>query len=190
MKIFISCGHNNAFIAWYSRYRDQGATNTSFGNTMTEYQFSKKIAGEIQRKFPAEEWTQYVFVPEWLNLQARIAWINKNAVDGDMCIELHMDSASPQAEWCSTWYMSGSKWAEDKARIFQQEYTRVTWVRWRWVHGDLSNRLGRLAFVRDTKCLAYLLEMGFISNSGDRDKVWTKAAEGIAKWLALITPLK
>lgn len=54
MKIFISCGHNNAFIHWYSKYRDQGATNTSFGNTMTEFQFSKKLSGEIQKKFPAE----------------------------------------------------------------------------------------------------------------------------------------
>lgn len=190
MKIFISCGHNNAFIAWYSRYRDQGATNTSFGNTMTEFQFSKKLSGEILKKYPAENWTQYVFVPEGLNLQARIAWINKNAVDGDMCIELHMDSASPQAEGCSTWFMTGSKWAEDKARLFQQEYTRVTGLKGRWVHGDTTNRLGRLAFVRDTKCLAFLLEMGFISNTGDRDKVWTKWAEGITLALATITPLK
>ena len=190
MQIFISCGHNNAKNYIWSTARDQGASATSFGNTMTEYQFSKKISAEIARKFPAENWTKYVFVPEWLNLSQRIAYINKNAVDGDMCIELHLDSANPLAEGCTTYFMTGSKYAEDKARLFQQEYTRITGVKGRWVKGDTTNRWGRLGFVRDTKCLSFLLEMGFISNAADRDKVWVKAAEGIALGLGLITPLK
>lgn len=78
------------------------------------------------KKFPPEKGTIYVPVPYKLNLQDRIKWINKNCADGDMCMEFHMDSASPQAEGCSTWYMTESSWAEGKARVFQKEYTRVT----------------------------------------------------------------
>ncbi len=190
MKIFISCWHNNARNSTLSLYKDQGATATINGVLNTEYQYSRKISSEIVKKFPAENGTSYVIVPEGLNLSQRVAYINKNAVDGDMCIEIHMDSAAPQAEGCTTYFMTWSKYAEDKARTFQQEYTRATGIKGRWVKWDTTNRWGRLWFVRDTKCLAFLLEMGFISNEWDRNKVWTKAAEWIASWLALITPLK
>lgn len=122
-----------------------------------------------------------VWVPEGLNLQDRIAWINKRSTPQDIAIELHMDSAIPQAEGCSTWYLTESEYAKGKARDFQMLYTNITGIKGRGVHGDMSNRLGRLAFVRDTKPMAFLLEMGFISNPGDRTKVWNKAAAGIAQ---------
>lgn len=37
---------------------------------------------------------QYIIqiLPEGLNLQDRIKYINKRAVDGDICIELHMNA--------------------------------------------------------------------------------------------------
>lgn len=186
MKIFISCGHNNArnLRSWF--LKDQWAS--SGGNT--EYQITRKICNEIQKKFKPEIGTEFVYVPEWLQLVDRVAWINNRAIDGDMCIELHLDSATPQAEGCTTYFMTGSKYAEDKARIFQQEYTRVTGIKGRWVKGDTTNRWGRLWFVRDTKVLAFLLEMGFITNNADKDKVWVKGAEALVSWLALITPLK
>jgi len=185
MKIFISCGHNNAKQYAWSLYRDQGAS--SGGNT--EYQITRKIANEL-KKFPSEHGTELVYVPEWLNLSQRVAFINKYAVDGDMCIELHLDSATPQAEGCTTYFMTGSRYAEDKARLFQQEYTRITGIKGRWVKGDTTNRWGRLGFVRDTKCLALLLEMGFITNTADKDKVLVKGAEALVSGLSLITPLK
>jgi len=178
-KIYISCGHNNARNSIVSLVRDQWASVMKEGILHSEFRYAKKICSEIV-------WDKYVFVPEGLNLNQRIKWINDRVVDGDMCIELHMDAASAQAEWCSTWYMSGSNYAKDRATTFQREYTRITGIKWRWVKWDLENRWGRLAFVRDTKCPAFLLEMGFITNDGDRDKVWKKAAQGIIFGLDLI----
>ena len=181
MQIFLSLGHNNArnFINDHGKvrlsvYKDQWAVS----DDDTEFKYSDKIAKEI-RKLWNIKWVKLVIVPEWLNLQDRIKYINSNSFNEDIAIELHMDSATPAAAWCSTWYISASKYAEDKAKVFQMEYTKITWLKWRWVHGDLSNRLGRLAFVRDTRPLAFLLEMGFISNENDRNLVWTKAASGI-----------
>lgn len=184
--IYISVWHNDARNNWFSQ-KDQWAQCTSFGVTSTEFQYWKRIVAEIHKL------GKYEFVPYWLNLTQRIKWINDRCVDGDMCIELHMDSYSYK-EWmaynpegCSTWFMSESKYAEDLAKVFQQEYTRVTGIKWRGVKGDKTNRLWRLAFVRDTKCLAFLLEMGFISNSYDRDKVWLHGAEWIDSGLELIS---
>lgn len=181
MQVFLSLGHNNA-RNWIndhgkfrlSFYKDQGTVSWDD----TEFKYSQKIANEIKKMWNIPN-VDLEIVPEGLNLQDRIKYINENSFNKDFCIELHMDSAKPTAAWCSTWYISASDYAEGKAKVFQMEYTRVTGIKWRWVHGDLSNRLGRLAFVRDTRPLAFLLEMGFISNEGDRNLVWTKAASGI-----------
>ena len=59
------------------------------------------------------------------------------------------------------------------------EYTRVTGIRGRGVHGDKENRWGRLGFVRDTKPLALLFEMGFISNKADVDRVVKMGTEAV-----------
>lgn len=104
MKIFISCGHNNA-RNWFkdehgkwrlSIYRDRGAV----GDVFTEYDITRKIADRLKKVYyePNENVT-LVFVPEGLNLADRIKWINQKSVDGDMCIELHLDSfTKPTAE--------------------------------------------------------------------------------------------
>ena len=121
--------------------------------------------------------TRFIKVPEWLTLTQRIAWINKNCIDWDITVEFHLDSWWT-ATWCSTWYMSWSDFAKKKAEKFQMEYTKQTWLIGRWVHGDLTNRLKRLAFVRDTRPMALLVELGFISNTKDLKVImdkWVKA---------------
>jgi len=67
-----------------------------------------------------------VVVPEGLNLKQRVKWINALAKNGDVAIELHMDSAASIASGCMTFYYGGSAYAMWKAREFQMEYTKVT----------------------------------------------------------------
>lgn len=131
MQVFLSLGHNNAFNfindhgkVRLSIYRDQGAVS----GDDTEFKYSQKIANEIKKlwNIPGVE---LKIVPEGLNLQDRIKYINANSFNKDICIELHMDSASPSALGCSTWYISASDYAEGKAKVFQMEYTRVTGIK-------------------------------------------------------------
>lgn len=187
MKIYISCGHNLGKNSIFSP-RDQGAmTKWPDGTLITEYTYARKIAREIGKmKLPNVE---FVLVPEGMNLNQRIKWINERSVDGDACIELHMDSfTKPEANGSTLFYMGGSDYAKDKGEVFQNEYIRATGLKNRWVIADTANRHGRLWFVRDTKCLAYLLEMGFLTNESDRNTVWLKSAWAIILGISLIFP--
>ena len=60
--------------------------------------------------------------------------------------------------------MAGSSYAKNEGIKFLKEYTNVTGLTSRHVNPDTSDRLGRLGFVRDTKPLALLIELGFITN--------------------------
>lgn len=136
------------------------------------------IVDEVISKYKGD--LALVRVPDGLNLTQRISWINKMAVDGDICIEFHLDASSGAGvEGCSTWYYTGSDYAMKKAREWQMEYTRVTGIRGRGVHGDTTNRLGRLAFVRDTKPLSLLFELGFITSKADLERVRSKGVEAV-----------
>lgn len=124
-----------------------------------------------------------VLVPTDLGITARAKWINARCKDGDVVIELHMDSGPTSAEGCTTFFHAGSSYAENKAKEFQMEYTRVTGLKGRGVKPDTATRHGRLGIVRETKPLALLLEMGFLTNEKpngydcDRDAVWVRAAD-------------
>lgn len=83
--LFLSIGHNLGQNYLFGP-KDQGAV----GNGTTEFKEAKKVVdaivsigipGVIIRK-----------VPEGLNLKQRIAWINKMSVDGDVCLEFHLDA--------------------------------------------------------------------------------------------------
>lgn len=171
--IFLSVGHNRGRrLPWTSP--DEGA----IGCGTSEYKISRMIVDEIISRYKGD--LAIVRVPDGLNLVQRIAFINKNAVDGDICIEFHLDaSGDPSVEGCSTWYYTGSDYAMKKARDFQIEYTRVTGIKGRGVHGDTTNRLGRLGFIRDTKPVALLFEQGFITSQADVDRVRDKGVEAI-----------
>lgn len=179
--IFLSCGHNLGKNTPFSIYRDSGAT----GNGTTEYAEVKKVVAKVATSgIPG---VRFVIVPEGLNLSQRIAYINKNSVDGDVCLEFHLDAGPATARGTSTWYMTGSKYAADKGKLFLAEYTNVTGLPSRHVRPDIENRLKRLAFVQDTKPLALLLELGFVTNSQDlgiiREKGAYATVSGIRKML-------
>lgn len=177
--IFLSIGHNKGKrLPWTTP--DQGAV----GNGTTEFLVSKMIVDGVISAYKGQD--QLIKVPEGLNLNQRVAFINKNAVDGDICIEFHLDSASETASGCSTWYYTGADYAMNKARNFQMEYTRVNGMKGRGVHGDTTNRLGRLGFIRDTKPVALLFEMGFISNKTDLDLIRAKGVESVVSALSKI----
>jgi len=163
--IYLSIWHNNAGLIWKDKWASWNLT--------TEFDVVKPIVDALVKID-----NRFVKVPEWLTLTQRIKWINKNCLDGDYTVEFHLDSWWT-ATWCSTWYMSWSDFAKKKAEKFQMEYTKQTWLIGRWVHGDLTNRLKRLAFVRDTRPLALLVELGFISNTKDLKIIKEKWVQAI-----------
>lgn len=187
-NIFISCGHNNARNLvknengqWVlGRYKDQGAVNP-LNKEDTEYKFVRKVASSLNALWGPID-GKLLFVPEGLNLDQRISWINTRAVDGDICIELHMNSGG--WTWVEVLAHGGSRYALNKAAELSSIMASSMGIRNRWAKSDSGTRFGSLGFIRKTKPLAFLIELGFIDNATDRDRVWMKwgASLKLALW--------
>lgn len=115
-------------------------------------------------------------------LKQRTQWINNNKVE--MVIELHLDSA-PGASGCTLFYYDGFNQVRDAGKPLLETYSQYSRIKSRGMKPDSSTRHGRLGIIRDTKPLAYLLELGFIQNDIEtvRQKSAIALAQGILKYL-------
>jgi len=122
-----------------------------------------------------------VKVPEGLNLDERITWINKNLAKYPeaFAMEFHMDSATPAATGATVFYNDANTYTQNEGKQFLAEYTRITGLKSRHVLSDTISRHGQLGFVSQVKCASLLIEMGFISNKNDLATVRQKGADAI-----------
>lgn len=160
---------------WHDFAPDQWAT--AFGTT--EAKETKKIIDAIiLRGIP---WVKLVKVPEWLTLPYRTSWINAHFPDYSepFAVELHLDAWPASAQGASAWFCAGNTYTQNEATQFLQKYTQITGEPSRHVNPDTSDRLGRLGFVRDTKCASLLIELGFITNQSELNTIRTKAVDWI-----------
>jgi N-acetylmuramoyl-L-alanine amidase len=109
----------------------------------------------------------FVKIPEGLDITGRCNWVKerRNLLSGIM--EFHLDSASPAAAGCTTFFVDGNEWAAGMARKFQMAYTNATGLKGRGIKPDTSTRFGRLGAIRDVPVFALLVELGFISSASD-----------------------
>lgn len=181
MKIFISLGHNNARNIRNIILRDQGASSGYF----TEYGITKEIARLLPKRYIWEKWIhELVFLPEWLSLVDRIKKINSLANPWDVCIELHMNSG--WGTWCEVFYLDGFKEWKKTAWEISKALSTVLNIKDRWAKPDTATRFWQLGFIRNTKPVAYLIELGFIDNGYDRNQVIQYGATALAKALQQI----
>jgi len=186
-NIFISCGHNNA-RNWIKDengkwvlglYKDQWSVNP-LDKEQTEYRWVSRVAYSLQKLVnTTNPQNNYLFVPAWLNLDSRIKWINARSKADDICIELHMNS------WGGTglevFAHAGSVYAMEKAATISAGLSSSIGIKNRWAKVDTSTRHGKngLGFIRETKPLAFLIELGFIDNEIDWNAVWVKWASSL-----------
>ncbi len=164
MALIISCGH--------------GGESGAVANFTTEHAEVVVIAKKLA-ELCSKTSTKVVLVPFDLSLSGRIKWINQRYTSEDLLIELHMDSATPAASGATMFYLTESEFAKNGATKMVERYAETVGIKSRGAKGDTTNRHGRLAIIRDTKPLAFLLEMGFITNNRDLTQVRVNAAQGI-----------
>lgn len=190
--IFISCWHNSArnwiktenwkWCLW--TYKDIGAIDPK-NKENSEYRWVRKVANQI---FKLWFWTTkdhvIQIVPEWLNLDDRIKFINKRCIDGDICIELHMNAGG--WTWTEVFAHGSSSYALNKASIMSSTLAKTMELTNRGAKPDTQTRFWRLWFIRDTKPLAFLIELWFIDNDKDRDAVWVNGAKAVISAINII----
>lgn len=112
------------------------------------------------------------------NLSNKIKFINGQ--NFDVSIEFHLDAATPSATGMTTFFYTGSTESQKMGTQLHNSVQKGTGLKSRGVIGDKSSRHGRLAFVRDTKGFAFLVELGFITNPSDLQVIREKAGKAIA----------
>lgn len=171
--IFLSVGHSGGEVGAVAHGTTEFAECERIGRT---------VASTINN---ASTNTPVVFVPTTLKLASRLNWIKHNISAHDLLLELHMDSASPSANGATAFYRDGNMEAKSYAQKVIDAYTASSEIRSRGVKPDTNTRHGSLGICRvhPTACL---LELGFLSNKEDLEKMRERSAEALLKTLAAL----
>jgi len=161
MHAFISAGHYRA---------DQGAEAGGY----TEHEFAAWIANavavQVRDVVP-------VLVPA-MELPHKIEFVNRWSQPGDVAVEVHLNAGPPDVRGCESFYYSGSRRGQRLAEDCVIQLRRFG-LQSRGAKVDTESQHGRLAWVRDTKPWAALVEVEFLTNADAR--VWLLEDDGIRK---------
>lgn len=163
MKIFLAAGHGGT---------DPGA----IGGQTEEKLEAIKIVDEVERLLrpvlgPQQE---LIIVPHEFKLEETVKYINENAKEApeDICIEVHLNSnEGVPGSGTETYYGE-----QQLAVKLQTEIVRVLGLRDRGVRWGMH-----LYFNKATNPPSALVELGFINNPEDLDKVRQKGAFALAR---------
>ena len=171
-RIIISIGHGGQKGEKF----DTGAVANGF----TENEQCRQIAGYLVQELSRSNLPVLV-VPDW-GLSKSIDYINSigNAYS-DWAIELHKDSAPYDAERmhrrCGAYFYSDDTGcaavAKQLAEVLKTEGAHLT----SWARPDTDSRFGKLGFIRNTKMLSHIIELGFIEgDNSTAENIWYAGA--------------
>lgn len=174
LKVFVVCGHGKAtsWLPFWAAPLDVGAVSKIDGTT--EREIVLKV-GELIKKYidPKSEIELQVIGGNPQTLKRKIKAVNaictKEGLDSSnsLLISLHANSASPRATGVECFYYNGSDKSKDLAKTLCNQLASDTGLYNRGCKNENTTRFGRLGIIHDTKPLAVLLELGFLSNGTD-----------------------
>lgn len=168
MKVYLSAGHSGGEVG-------------AVANGTNEETECKRIVEEAIEICQKAGFKTVYKVPTDLKLASRINWINTNIPVGDtLVIDVHMNSASALAKGAEYYFFRGNDYAQRTASNQLKQWCKDTGIASRGIFPDTDTRHGRLGIIADTKPFVLLLEMGFITNTDDLEKVRKKAARALA----------
>lgn len=173
-KIIIDAGHVDN--------TDPGAV----ANNTTEHAEVKRIALYIMDKvktLPEFSGYQFLLVPTEKTLVQKVAYINSVANANDYTVSIHMNSAAPAATGIQTYYLTESAIGKSRAALIQAGCVSILGLSDRGIFGDTTNHHGRLAIVRDTVTSSFLVELGFITNLSDLNRVHANGGDAVIEAL-------
>jgi len=178
-RVFLSAGHSKT---------ESGAVNYERGIREADVNMGiRDVCSRELRRLGCE----VVEPPDNFSLVQTISWINtrtnKNWTDNkeEIAIEIHCNS-NTNVSGTEAFFYTGCDVCKDLAVLLSKVNSKNLGITNRGGKPDSWSRYGRFGFVRDTKPLAILVEMGFMG--GDIDVVTNyelcgrSLAEGIAKW--------
>jgi N-acetylmuramoyl-L-alanine amidase len=126
-----------------------------------------------------------------LSITQVVGWVNMMANKSDLLVVLHMNSAESKSATGVECIFSEDSPAERKrqADLLGSEFAKAVGLPYRRTlsdHQTPAGKLNGLPILRDTKCAAFLLEMGFITNESDCRKVQELGPTALAHAISML----
>jgi len=153
MNIFLAIGHSTS---------DPG----SVANNTTEHTEVKNI---VQRVYYALliRGLPVIKIPEEYDLSQQIQTINTLGTKEDVVFNIHMNASVATASGVQVFYYGGSADSKKRAQEMLSTIAAITQLPATGVIADTDSRWGKLGIIRDTTPWAFLIELGFITNTSD-----------------------
>lgn len=167
MGVLINSGHDKI---------DSGAVV----NNAVESAVAISIRNELQKIMPEAK-----YVPDDLNLDKSIHWINDRSTINSLAIDIHLNSHSnPSVSGTEVFY--GGEYIF--ARLLSENVSEALSLRNRGAKDQSKSWVESLAFINQIRCKSVVLEVGFLSNKEDNSKImcqegYEKTAQAIKKTL-------
>jgi len=127
-------------------------------------------------------------IPDNLNLRQSIDWVNKNSkhIDDGLALSIHCNCCNGKG--AEAFYFTGSRASKKIADDLINTYCKETKIKNRGSKPDSKARFGRLAWIRNTRIWAVLLECGFMDYPNDMEKLQQPdlIAQGICKGICKV----
>ncbi len=166
MRAFISAGHYDD----PARTGEEGARDGGFTEFSITQSIADAVAVALRDVAPA-------LVPSVV-LQSKIQYVNRWSQPGDVAVEVHLNAGPPDVRGCESFFYSGSRRGQTLAEDCVIQLRRFG-LQSRGAKQDTESQHGRLAWVRDTKPWAALVEVEFLTNADAR--AWLLDEDGIRK---------
>jgi len=185
-RIFLSAGHGG--------YEDGKLDSGSIAGGTTEAAEMKQLRDAMLSELQSRRVTTFL-VPDDLSAQQTIDWINTRARSGDVALELHANAAlNPETRGASVFHIANNAdRAADANQLLLKLLARVPTLGNRGAQADSNAGIGRLAFCREIVVPSLLVEVGFLTNLGDRSLLQTRRTDfalglvdGLIAWLARV----
>ena len=128
----------------------------------------------------------YLTIPDNLDISGSIIWVNKNAVEDDLLVDIHFNaSKTHQARGTEAYYYREQIFA----KTLTEEVSKALGTPNRGYFPDNMTVIGELSLLRKTKCRSALIEVCFIDHPLDIAALnYDKAAQGIINALVKLAP--
>jgi len=171
-------------------YLNAGHSLTDPG-TITEHG-KESVINQLIRDALIPELTRNSFlvmkIPDDLNLGNSIEWVNQKTtfIDDGLALSIHCNQGG--GEGAEAYYYGNSYKSKGIAQKLIDEYCKETGLRNRGAKSDTTTHYGKLGWIRNTNIWATLIEVGFLDNYEDIEKIqdFERTARGIAKGVCKI----
>jgi N-acetylmuramoyl-L-alanine amidase len=171
--IAISAGHQPGL--------DNGAASGGLLEANLTIQIADRVV-DVLRKHGVP----VLYVPNNISLTATIGWINDRASQINGCaIDIHINSGGGTG-WEAFYDHPGNNQSSKLAQFMVDALVAEAGLKSRGIKSESATRHGKLGFISDTRCVASLVECGFIDTAADRKLLSTadginRIAKGVAR---------